>query len=858
MTAAKRRRRFLLAVLPALLLPGLVVLPDSMLSGLPANTCRAETTEKTFLAGLRSRRLFALAERYCRQRLENEQLAPREQADLTVEWIRVRAEQAVHARGEEREAAWDAARQVAADFLRRHAEHPRAVLVQVQDALTLLARGELARQEAELAADPAPLVEAARAHLREAVRLLEAIDKQLVQAIAWKAGNRGDETGMTSVELFSLQHHVQYQLGRAHRNRAQLYPAGSENALATLTAATEHLARPLAQLTPEDSLWWSIRLEQITCHRLLKEYAQADRLLRELLAAGPPNDARWAALAEAARLRIAVDQAEEALQLIERSDPSDGARPADVDLARLECLLALGEAADRRGDAERAKEWQQRAVNQVEAMERQHGPFWGRRAELLLVRRGGGGSANLEVLERTAANFYRKGQLDEAIDAYDQAAARATEGGLAEAAFGLGYKAALIEQQRKRHEEAGRRLREVALGWPRAPDAGKAHLLAAWNLAQVAREQPQRVDDYRQVLEEHLASWPGQPTAGQAAQWLASLHEAAGRWPEATAAYAQTPAGTPHSLQGLEAAARCWKRWLRQIDASGQPVEPEALRAAAWLEGWVLGTEGRLPERWSEAARVAALEAAQLRLEYQREGHARAEQLLRAGLDGAPAPNDEWKALADGLLIVAIAGQPGRGSEARALAAQLEGSSPERLLEVLGGLSRLMAEGSSRGAREIARLQLALIDRLQASPQPLKEDARRQIADLQAGALLAAGDPATAGERLKRLAQEHPRRASVQRAYGRSLLESDRREAWREAVDQWRKIGAGAAKHSELWWEAKYSVADALRKLGEKEQAAQRIEYLLATEKVESAEWKRRFEALLARCRGGERTGASR
>jgi hypothetical protein len=302
-------------------------------------------------------------------------------------------------------------------------------------------------------------------------------------------------------------------------------------------------------------------------------------------------------------------------------------------------------------------------------------------------------------------------------------------------------------------------------------------------------------------------------------------------------------------LQGLRSAARCWRRWLEQLQDAGQPVEQEAQRAVTWLEGWVLGAEGRLPERWSDAGRVAALEAAQLRLQYQRDGHRRAEQLLRAGLEGSPAPSEEWKSAAEGLLIVAIAGQPGRGSEAQTLVAQLRDDSPQRLLDVLRGLDRIAGDSQSNAAQELARLQLELIGQLESARPRLPADAQRELAGMQARALLAGGERPQAAETLSRLAQDHPRQAAVQFAYGRFLLRSDRPEAWRQAVEQWRRIGAASAKQSEVWWEAKYSVAEALLKLGESEKAAQRIEYLLATEKWESAGWKRRFEELLSRCR---------
>ena len=58
------------------------------------------------------------------------------------------------------------------------------VLVQVQDALTSLAEGELARIEAEVAAEPHTALEQARTGIRQATRALENLDKQLTEQVA--------------------------------------------------------------------------------------------------------------------------------------------------------------------------------------------------------------------------------------------------------------------------------------------------------------------------------------------------------------------------------------------------------------------------------------------------------------------------------------------------------------------------------------------------------------------------------------------------------------------------------------------------------------------------------------------------
>ena len=108
----------------------------------------AADDDTRFLEGLRERRLFRLAETFCRQRLADQHLSPVGRTTWTTELIRCCAGQALHAAPEARDPWWRAARETAAEFLRQQPPPPRSELVRAQDALTLVTRGELLRQEA--------------------------------------------------------------------------------------------------------------------------------------------------------------------------------------------------------------------------------------------------------------------------------------------------------------------------------------------------------------------------------------------------------------------------------------------------------------------------------------------------------------------------------------------------------------------------------------------------------------------------------------------------------------------------------------------------------------------------------------
>ena len=118
-----------------------------------------------------------------------------------------------------------------------------------------------------------------------------------------------------------------------------------------------------------------------------------------------------------------------------------------------------------------------------------------------------------------------------------------------------------------------------------------------------------------------------------------------------------------------------------------------------------------------------------------------------------------------------------------------------------------------------------------------------------ARALAAAGKQPRAADMLKQLAAAHPQSASVQKAFAEVLMAGEDQVAWQQAQAQWRRILAKAKPQGQLWYEAKYAIALGYFKLGEKKEAAARIEYLQATSGLEKTPLRAQFLALLAMCR---------
>ncbi len=810
------------------------------------------TGDQRFLAGLRERGLFELARTYCVEQLQDAALSQRRQADLTIELSLTLAEWATNSPPAEREPLWRDAWQVTEDFLRRYPDDPRAVLVRLQGSLGLLARGELALQEAQVVADNALLLEEARTWLREAVRALRELDVRLAAALRERNGPRRTEESPDAAELFSpyqlasIQKNVQYELARALRNQGQSYPPESPDRSNSLTQAVRML-EPLGELESAQSLAWKSRIDEIVCHRLLRDYTSAEHNLDALSAANPPANILLRGRAERIRLALAQGRLKEALDAIALGREVEGITSGDLDYAWVEAYLSAWRAAVDAGDGAAAKQRQTQASEMVQQIEQRQGPYWTRRAEMLLAGyvRGTPGTGDLAVQVRAAESSYRSGRIDDALAAYDRAGATALAKGAPDQAFELGHVAATIEHQRDRHEEALQRYRRLAMETPEHPKAPEAHALGIYHSAQLAKQSRDRLKQYVDLLEEHLRTWPEAPTADGIRWRLGSLHEHQQDWQGAVAAFREISAGDAKRVEAVEAAVRCYRAWIEARRSAGERIDEIVAEAAGWLESLVLGEGGRLPERWSPVARVSALAAAQLWLVETDSGFARAEQLLSAAIAGATDAPAAWQTAARSLLVFALAGQGKHQEAARALE-QMSAGSRREVLALVMGLSRVAATARPEVKADLANLRLAALERLEVQPQAFAPEDRRALEFSRAQALRDAGRAEEAGEAFARLARQYPHNGEIQEAHAQHLLAGGDPASLQKALAKWREIEAKAPPASPRWFRAKYQVAALHYRLGNPEQAEKMIRLLeILHPELGGPQLKRQFRELL-------------
>jgi tetratricopeptide (TPR) repeat protein len=831
------------------LLTSIAHLLPLLLALFAGNIHAADSDDAEFLAGLRNRQLFQLAEDYCMGQLKREELSDVRRSEMVAELSVTLVDRALYASPEERDDYWRRAWEVTDQFADSHPDHPRLLLVQAQGALAQVTRGELGRQEAEVLADGERRREQARDLLRDALRTLNELAEQVDDALRERSmpGRQQSETPgeLTRYQLATLQKQIRYQTARALRNQALCYPDDSPDRANALTQAID-LLDGLAKLGPKEPLAWTSRVDEIVCLRLLKNYDGAARNLEVAKTLEPNSEMSGRLAAEQIRLALASGDLGAAVR---EANQIRGMSTPELDLARLEAALAAQQAADAGEQADVAQQWQKAAMALRDQITQRHGPYWSRRAKSLLAS-AFKTATDTDSLEMSAENAYLSGQFDEALAIYDKAAAMARQQNDTTRAFHNAFLAATIQRERAKHAEALRRYRELATAHAANAKAAEAHQLAIQQAAEIARSgEPGTFDAYVDLLREHVQYWP-KDASTDAVRWqLARVYQSQARWADAIEVYQQITPDFDRFEQVIQAVRRCYQNRISEGRTKGEAIEPIAMQAGRWFESLVLGPNDRPPERWSPVARQAVLAAAEFRLQDKTQLD-RAEALLKAALSGPTDAPDAWRSAAQSLLVCVLAGQE-RRMEAAALLDQISDVSKERLLAVLEGLARLSEGAEPKVRRELANLQLRTIELLDPPSNLLTADQLLTLNRLTARAQRDAGRTADALAAYEQLAQQYPNDGTIREELASMLMVANDRRSVERALTLWRTIEKRSPTATPRWFRAKYSIALLHYRLGNPQQARKMITLLQVLHpELGGPKLKADFLALLKQCGG--------
>ncbi|MBN2292735.1 MAG: bacterial transcriptional activator domain-containing protein [Pirellulales bacterium] len=848
-------------------------------------TALAQSADGPFLAGLRERGLHRLASEYCRGRLAEDSLPDARRTELVIELARSLAEWAVASPPSERGPRWGESLDILREDLKIRPENRRAMLLKLQEAMVHLSRGELAREETRLSVEQKLLLEEARTELRAAVRLLSSLNEEVAEKIrsAGTDGPKHEDEGLSPDELASIEKTVRYETARALRNQGECFAAESADRANSATRAIE-LLDPLTRLDPRDPLCWKSRIDRVACLILAGNYTDAVAGLDALDSQKPPADVALRLRALRMEAALVQGQLSRAVGILSLGRQIEAVVSPRLDYAWLWTCLEAWRAAGQAGEQKAANEWQTKANKMVRLMEKLHGPYWARRAQMLAGKFYGaaGGNQALQTLIYAAESAYRSGQLDDALTAYDRAVTTARAASKAPGdddsrrAFDLAFTAAMIEQKRGRHDQASTRFRQLALDMPDNAKAPDAHMQAIWNAGQSVKDphtgpaaDPQAAGEnkkrhlqhYAMLLDEHSRTWPNSPTAGNTRWMLGRLAQHQADWETAVAAYRSIVPSDERFGQAVRAAGQCYAAWLNELQVKGDPTAAIAGEAANWFESHIVPPQGTANDQWKPTGEEAAIAAARLRLNFMPDGFALAQRILENALTAMPAADTSKpnrRSEAETLLVLSLAGQ-GRRREASEVLRRISGGGTQELLDTLSRLDELAVRAGSNARRELAGLVLQMVDALRPRLEKLTPAQQRQVDIVAARAMAESARVDEALSLYRRLLAAKPEDIEVHEALARLLARRQDRGSLEAALREWRLIEKGLKKRlakneskpdRAAWFATKLEIARLHVRLDNRKQADKMIEVLsILHPDLGGPAMKRQFEKVRAECR---------
>lgn len=722
------------------------------------------------------------------------------------------------------------------------AQNTSTLAMRLEQLSAVVDAAEVARQEAELAAEPTTKLAAQRKALGAATSAAQ----DLHQSIAGQLQDRG-ASAPDAAELSKLEIQTRYVLARALSNQGMCYPAGSPDRVNALAQSVDVLSAMSQQDLP-DTLGWTVRLDEIAGLREIGNYGEAEKKLAQFDRAKPPEQIAARLRGERIRLALARGRIDDALSEAGPADRRGEQFSAPLALAQFDTYLAAWQRAQRAGNKTEAERWQNAAIQIVKALIESDSRVAARRAEATLARailRDPAADSPADLL-LAAQSLYRAGQRDEALAAYEAAAQRARTANDKNTYFDSHYAVGALLLELKRFAQSAERLRALAMALPQHERAAQAHLLAIQAAAQEAQQHdPPQLDGYKQLLHEHVKSWPESATASQAWWWLGRVAQHDRSWQEAIRALKNIKAESEHHAEAVAAIGRCYETALDDLRQRGNPNELLARDAVEYLQGVA---RNRPATMQAEAARHAVLAMARIELKQSASGPAAAKRLLEDALHNDSKAPAEWRQQAQLLLVAALAADGQVDAAEKLLERQPIGSTDQSLalVDLLAAIGR---RATSDEKRAVARIELTAIGDVLARPGELTLDVTKRLATRRVETLIELEECDQALTELRKLANEYPRDGQLQESLAQLLAEGGDEASRQAAARKWREVADHCRPGSERWFRAHLALARLQLELGNPSQARATVRLVEASQPdLGGPEMKAQFRQLLAEC----------
>ncbi len=565
--------------------------------------------------------------------------------------------------------------------------------------------------------------------------------------------------------------------------QTELFDRGSQDRLGAATSA-ETAARQAATRLPADSPARR-EVERLRVEAIIRgqQYDRAESELRDLVRSLPkPISAR--VLAMQVRIDLArdrLDSAQARLQSFYGDSPQDAPRSIEMDLARMEWLLAQG------GRGGEVGAW-------LDSIEQRGGLYARRRAETLSLAklRAAGVSQTVDpsLVAAQGEDWLRRGDHGRAGDLFSAAAVAERD---SDRAIRHATRAAAAWIKVRRESDAAQILSKVAMAHRTAAAAPAAHLQAA--VTYHSSGLPDVAEKIEAILRENLRVWPTSPHASSARDWLVKILSSQQRHADAALAATMIPQEQV-SASNLNAAIDLWRLAIRQSDSA---------------------TEESIMQQFQQAFQPL-LSHPQAAAKYR---SAAAYLLDRDLLQGLPDRSDVEVSQADKFCDQLLDYRIGRA------AGSLSTAPPKSLFDIIRW--RLMGDG-----RDYPQMRRPIANLLQVWTAEDEDSLER------AERLIWLGQVPQAEKVLRSLIEDSS--DTIDQAAS-LLAASDHRAAKSAAIQLWDELAAGVAKGTPKWHRAKLQAIDLLHQTGNHQEAQRRAKYVLLTSPPTEPDLQKQYQA---------------
>ncbi len=768
-----------------------------------------------YMNQLRARQLFTLAESYCLRQLSDRTKSPSEYFQLSRELSNTYVEHARHVSDAESAGLWQQAHVVITAALERTSDTSSRRMLRIQSARVDANRGDHLRHRHDLSPFDGGLRDQATRLLHEAIKDLVEIEKELKEAPqATRAQNQGTAA---PAQLRRLISEIQLQIGQCYLNLALLQKPTMPDRVDALIQADQWLRKFVASV-PRESDRYAGQVLLARVAGLRGDIARATRMLSDIEQKSPVPEVMDRVIAERVRLLLLEKNPTDAAQLVSQYRRDRLKLTGELQFLNVQSLIGLWKIADAQKQSALAAQLMQRIGSEVATLEIETGGYWAARGRMNLdqtLKSQKYGEPLAQQVE-AASRLFGAGRTAESIQMYGQAAVTAHRQGFADLAAELGFTRASIQLKSGQFGDAAISFRELIEHFPKDPHIPRAHLLWAFSLGQLRKQQTddQLTQKYVAALLDHLGRYPNHETTPDVNWMLAQFDEENSNWESAIARYEAIPVEHRRRDDSKAAIAVCYEKIIQELIADGQSIATWRNVAQKRLSSLLTSSSSGDPSRLEWPDSQILLSIARIYLWSTPPNYTAADPILQKLISNDIAALDQQLQEQDFrirrrallLRIVSLAGRD-RMAEAESVLQEVSNERPSEMLDILEGLARMTVAGEPLRRRNMGKLQLQIGEHIDKIRGDLNDEQRLLLDRSLINAYLATGQQ----ERAFQLIESLRKSSAIDPALGRSIAEAlghcETRECFEQARQAWLHVQSGAASGSREWIEARYHIA---------------------------------------------------